>query len=542
MPDYDIDPNFERRLAERLSTHSEQAVEPFDAVEIAHFAARRRPMQAQQGFGRLLPAPVLGVLLTAGLLVLLTVTAFAAGWLPLPPPIDSPSPSPTDAAVPTVPASPLPTVLPTDEPTAEPTPEPSVPTTPTPTPAESPTSEPTASPPPPAVAIIGEWRHLRDFPMGNGQFVVVRDMTAGGPGFVAVGLISDGAGNISGGRAWTSADGQAWTIVDSPAFAGAKLEVVVEHLGSLYAFGPIPTDDEDNPDMGAYNVWRSANGQDWGLLPQPVAFAEQAVLLGATSAGETLVAWGYRNVEDGDEIVVRPGIWSWTPTAGGDWQLADTLPSTWDIQRMAYGDGVLVAIGNNRAEAAPWRTIWFSTDEGRTWDAGDARFIDNPDVTVADIAVTVDPMPNDHTGGVYAVVGWQGRDEETFPFSLGTTYYRDWFVGGPLTGYLPYQWERIAAIPGGFLTIGSEYRFEITPCAPAPCRELIPVAARMWTASTIDTQWADGFGGLVWDEANAPNAALSYYDVVAVGTSGVVIVASDPDFDRSVWFAPLSIP
>jgi hypothetical protein len=552
MPDYDIDNNFERRLAERLRNHSEQAVEPFDAVEIAHLAARRRPMRAEHAGRSLLPAPAMAALLTVALLVVLTVTAFAAGWLPLPPPIDGPSPTPTAAAESPAPVSPPPTeptpdVTPdvTPEPTPEPTPAAPSPTpaAPSPTPAASPTAEPTVSPPPGA-AVIGEWRRLSDFPSGAGQHVVVRDVTAGGPGFVAVGLVSDGAGNISGGRAWTSADGQTWSVADSPAFAGAKLEIVVEHLGVLYAFGPIPTDDEDHPDLGAYNIWRSTDaGQGWQLLPQPPPFAQAAVLHGATSAGETLVAWGSRNVEQGGQVVVRPGVWTWTPTAGGDWTLADTLPNTYDIMRMAYAREVLVAIGNDRSDEAPWRSIWYSTDEGRTWSAGDARFIDNPDVMVEDVAAVVDPAPVDHPGGVYAAVGWQGRDAETFPWSLGTTYYRDWFTGGPLTGLQPFKWERIAAIPGGFLVVGSQYRFEINEnCAPEPCRDLIPIASQMRTASAIGTHWADGFGGLVWDEAAAPNAALWYYDVVAVGANGVVIVASDPDFNRSIWFAPLTIP
>lgn len=543
MAEHDIDPTFERRLEEHLRAYSEQVVEPFDAVEIAHLAASgagrgRRPADAGRQW---LPAPVMGVLLTAALLVGLTVTAFAAGWLPLPPPDDGPSPSPTTAAHSPAPLTPEPTAEPTIAPTPAETPT-STPTTPAPTPAASPTVEPSPSPPP-ATAVIGPWRELTNFPSGGDGFVVVRSVIAGGPGFVAVGLVSDGAGNIAGGRAWTSTDGQSWTVVDSDAFANAKLELVVEHLGVLYAVGPIPTDDEDHPDLGAYNVWRSADGQSWELLPQPAAFAEPAIVGGLTSAGETLVAWGSRNVAEGGQTVVRPGIWTWTPTASGDWTLADNLPDTYDIQRMAYSSQTLVAIGNNRSEQAPWRTIWYSTDEGRTWQAGDARFIDQPNVTLEDVAALTDPAPIDHPGGVFIAVGWQGQREETFPFHLATTYERDWFSGGPLTGYLPYMWERVVAIPGGFLVIGTEYRFEINPnCAPGPCEELIPVAARLWTANAVETHWADGFGGLVFDEAESPAAALWFYGNVAVGNNGIVMTASDADFNRSIWFAPLTLP
>ncbi len=547
MPEHDIDPRFERHLEQRLRTYAEQGVRPFDAVEIAHTAAtgRHRPAAQAGGLGRLIPQPVRLVALTALLLVALTVTAFAAGLLPVPLPVE-PSPSPTTAPVDSpTPTLPGPTETPTTEPSPDLTPSPALESPPpgptlSPEPA-SPSPEPTISPTP-ATPTVGEWRRLTDFPLGDGRFVVVRAVTVGGPGFVAVGFVSDGAGNVQAGRAWTSPGGRSWTIVDSDSFAGARLEHVVEHMGTLYAFGPIPTDDPDFPDLGAYNVWRSADGRSWELLPQPAAFAEQAVVAGATSAGETLVAWGQRNVEEGGAVVVRPGIW--TLTAGsGDWRLSDTLPDTFGVTRMAYADGVLVMIGNNRADRAPWRTIWYSTDEGRSWLQADAPYLNDDRVTLEDIAAGVDPAPADHTGGVYATVGWQGRNEETSPAILSTTYYRDWFTGGPLTGYVPFQWERVVAIAGGFLALGTEYRFELNEnCAPGPCEEMIPIAARVWTASAVGTHWADGYGGLVWDEAASPSAALWFYSAVAAGSDGIVIVASDPDFNRSVWFAPLASP
>ena len=545
MPEYEIDPPFEQHVEGRLRNYAEQGVQPYDAVEIAHLAAGGGAAPSG-GAGRLVPAPVAAVLVAALTLVGLTAVAFAAGWFPSPPPPDS-SPSPTAIAESPSPSPSAPGESPTVQPT-EPTPETPVPATRPPvspgiTPSPSPTVPPESIPPTaPPLAVVGEWRQLTDFPLGDGDNVVVRDVTAGGPGYLAVGFISDGAGNTGGGRAWTSTDGVSWNVVDSDAFIGAKLHIAVEHLGALYAFGPIPTDDPDMPDMGAYNIWRSDDGQTWELLPQPAPFGGTVELQGATSAGETLVAWGRHDVEVDGETVVRPGIWSWTPTGGGDWQPADSLPDTHDVLRMSYANGVLVALGNNRSEDAPWRTIWYSTDEARTWAAGDARFIDDPLVTLEDIAAGTDPAPIDHTGGVYATVGWEGREAETHPFSLGTTYERDWFTGGGLTGYVPYQWERIATIPGGFLVMGTEYRFETTPCAPEPCRELIPVAARMWTANTVGTQWADGFGGLVWDEASSPAGALWFYNAVAVDDAGVVILASDPDFNRQMWFAPLAAP
>ncbi|HUG47644.1 MAG TPA: hypothetical protein VMP67_04460 [Candidatus Limnocylindria bacterium] len=188
MPEYDIDPGFERHVAERLWAYSETALRPFDAVEIAHVAAtgsgRAVRVQAAPG-GRLIPAPAMWALLTALLVVGVTATAFAAGWLRLPQPVIDPSPTPSLEPGQTLPPaptlqpgqtlppaatlppgqSPSPGAPPT--PSAEPSPTQGAEPSPSPSVEPSPTSVP--SPSPTAAPLTAEGVSL-----GDAQFCVLR--------------------------------------------------------------------------------------------------------------------------------------------------------------------------------------------------------------------------------------------------------------------------------------------------------------------------------------------------------------------------------
>lgn len=458
------------------------------------------------------------------LVAAITVVALLAACQSASEPSPTPSvpPSPTHVASPGT--SPLATpVTPAATPTATPGQSPTASPTPTALPTAPPTAPPTAAPSP-APATLGDWARIRDFPTGGENFVRVAAVTDGGPGYVAVGFVGDGGGNIEAGRIWTSANGRAWSIQPSDAFAGAKLEVVIDHLGILYAFGPIPTDDPDFPDVGAYNIWSSPDGVSWTLMPQPAAFQGEAVLLGATSAGETLIAFGYR---DGPDASSRPGVWTWTPTASGSqWQIADSLPDTFDVRRLAYADAIAVALGNAVGDGPPSRSVWHSTDEGRTWAATDMPFILQPGVHLSDVAANVDPALASSPRGIYVAVGSEAVGREIWPVALPTTYTRDWFEGGRLAGFPMHQMERLVAIPGGFLAVGAEMRYVIDrSCAPGPCEGLEAEVGAAWTSAD----------GRTWQPAPALPVSISWeFAGIAVGAPGVVVSSGD-----RVWFAPL---
>jgi hypothetical protein len=388
-----------------------------------------------------------------------------------------------------------------------------------------PTAPPTALPSA-APIVLGEWGRIRDFPLGGGGFVRVSGVTHRVPGYVAVGFVGEGAGHIEAGRVWTSADGRTWRVQPSDAFQGAKLEIVVTHLGTLYALGPIPTDDPDFPDVGAYNIWSSPDGVSWTLMPQPPAFAGDAVLVGATSAGETLIAYGYRNLPD---AVNRPAVWTWTPTAPGpQWQLGDTLPDTYDVRRLAYVDDIAIALGNAIGDGTPSRSIWHSTDEGRSWAATDAPYTLEAGVHLADVAANVDPDRGHSPRGIYVAAGSEVRDTQVWPVALPTTYTRDWFDGGRLLDSPMHQMERLVAVPGGFLAFGSEMRYVVdSNCAPGPCEGLEPSAGAAWTSAD----------GLTWRSAPAlPRDVAWEFAGIAAGATSVVVTYGD-----RVWFASLGV-
>ena len=433
-----------------------------------------------------------------------TSPASAAATTTLPPtigPVTTPGESSSASALPTAPSTAYPTVVPTAPPSAPPTAVPSQ-----------------------APVTLGDWVRVTDFPLGGGDFVRLRAATHSVPGYVAVGFVGDGAGAIEAGRVWMSDDGRTWSVQPSDAFQGARLEIVVEHLGTLYALGPIPTDDPDFPDVGAYNIWSSSDGVNWTRMTQPPAFTGDAVLLGATSAGETLIAFGYRNLPD---AVNRPAVWTWTPTAAGSqWQLADTLPDTYDVRRLAYADDIAIALGNAVGDGTPSRSIWHSTEEGRSWAATDAPYTLEAGVHLQDIAANVDPARAHSPRGIYVAVGAEVRDMEVWPVALPTTYTRDWFDGGRLLDFPMHQMERLVAVPGGFLAFGSEMRYVVDPnCAPGPCEGLEPLAGAAWTSAD----------GLTWRSAPAlPRGVAWEFAGIAVGATGVVVT----DGDR-VWSASL---
>jgi hypothetical protein len=532
MPERDIDPGLEQRLEHQLRAYAEQGVRPFDAVQIAHRAAGGRSA-GREGWwrGRLVPAPVMWILLSALMVMVLGATAFAAGLLPLPASED-PSPTPTTAAV-----SPSPSPAPaTDEPTLEPTAQPqptpsSTPTAPA-SPTLTPSAEPTASPSPaPDPITLGEWQRVDDFPWGAA--FKVSAVTAGGPGYVAVGASFDDSAECAhdtyAGHVWTSPDGVAWTAHETgDAFAQGHLSHVVEFQGTLYAFGLLGTQDpelgdcEPRPENVGIHVWRSPDGVNWERLPYPPTFAESEELLAVVVAGNVLLAAGSR-VEPGASTT-QAGVWR--SLDGIDWQPADRLPATNDIRDLAYADGVLVGMGND-PDSPPWRSLWYSEDQGRTWNRADAEQISDPDFTLEALGARDES---------FVAVGQSGRystdinEVYTVANRLTSGDGRSW-RGGTLPEYDLHRMQRVVAVPGGFLALGDEVRYSISSnCAPGPCLDEEIVRAASWTS--VD--------GLDWQAAADPPAPLAWlYAAIGVGADGVVMSGFNEESARGVWFAPL---
>jgi len=97
-----------------------------------------------------------------------------------------------------------------------------------------------------------------------------------------------------------------------------------------------------------------------------------------------------------------------------------------------------------------------------------------------------------------------------------------------------HQLERVVSVPGGFLALGNELRFEVDDnCAPGPCEEQVPIAGRSWlSADSLD--WQPG--------PPLPSPIVWLFAGLAAGDSGVVVTGFDTEFNRGVWFAPLISP
>lgn len=200
-----------------------------------------------------------------------------------------------------------------------------------------------------------------DEPIGFGSAV-----TAGGPGYVAVGTGFDDGFTVRP-QVWTSADGRDWTAVDSQGITGS-LSDVVGGAGMLVAVG-----------SGAFV---SNDGATWTAAP------EQEALLGAEMTSVAFrngafVATGLLT-GPGDTFPSTPAIWH-SPD-GLHWSLALQGESGQRISQIVSADAGFVAIGGyfpsagwsyDAADPIPpsdTLQLWFSA-YGETWSGPTTGFV-----------------------------------------------------------------------------------------------------------------------------------------------------------------------
>ncbi|MFH1331223.1 MAG: hypothetical protein ABIJ48_11295 [Actinomycetota bacterium] len=209
---------------------------------------------------------------------------------------------------------------------------------------------------------------VSDFDPGNtAARVFAWDVTAGGPGFVAVGADQTTAGT-SVAAVWTSSDGSQWTRFGNETeytpnmlhadFAGRApwtvMDTVVESGGTLIVVGR--TGAPGDPDL---IVWESADGFTWrrgavGILPgRPYAFnalAQDGKLIVVGEQGPSGAGDGAVWVATPDPDTPQTRTWREVP------QFESASNSLiWDA---ITGDDRIVAVGS--ADDAP--AVWESTD------------------------------------------------------------------------------------------------------------------------------------------------------------------------------------
>jgi hypothetical protein len=214
---------------------------------------------------------------------------------------------------------------------------------------------------------------------------IMRGVTVGGPGLVAVGTVS---GSIDGWGAdaavWTSVDGITWSRVahDEAVFGGAIMRGVTVGGPGLVAVGSVLIDGWDDQ-LERYRkwpgdaaVWTSVDGITWSRVPHDEAVfggANNQGMIDVTVGGPGLVAVGSDGLGFNDDSPSQVAA-VWISVDGITWSRLpkNAVPGgqnylMWSVT--AGGPG-LVAVGWDHPELVRANTsdaaVWTSVD-GTTW-------------------------------------------------------------------------------------------------------------------------------------------------------------------------------
>jgi hypothetical protein len=204
---------------------------------------------------------------------------------------------------------------------------------------------------------------------GDGDQMMLA-VTAGGPGFVAVGL--DGSDSDSDVAVWTSPDGFDWSRVphDEVAFGGTGNQWAVDVVAG--ELGVVAVGSDFKAGYGDAAVWTSADGSTWRRVPNEDEalgdFGDQgmwSVTLGGP--GVVAVGWAWYGIEQ-----YRAAVWTspdgtaWTQVPDGP-NLRGGVGKATFMYAVASSDAGFVAVGNESSlglETDP--AVWTSAD-GLIW-------------------------------------------------------------------------------------------------------------------------------------------------------------------------------
>jgi hypothetical protein len=369
----------------------------------------------------------------------------------------------------------------------------------------------------PAALLAGSWvrlEHSEDL-FGSDAYVIVRAVTTGGPGLVAVG--EAGAAGEWDAAAWNSTDGSTWLRIprDESALGGDQIQVMWSvasngsHVAAVGWQGPLGEADAV--------AWLSMEGILWNRLPDdPNVFGgpDDQIMRSVASAGHSFIAVGW----DGPTGATSAAVW--TSESGWIWSRianTDEVFGDFDDQGMyavtAGGPG-FVAVGwdgsNGDLDAAVW-----TSPNGSDWtrvehDEGVFGGADDQGM----YAVTAG-------GPGLVAVGWDGPSDNTNAAV--------WTSVDGLT------WARVGRDEDTFGGAGSQAMYAVTAGGPG----LVAVGdeqieggsdAVVWV-STDGTSWAR----LPADEGPfAGDGNQSMYGVVSTG-SGLIAVGNDGG-DGAIWY------
>ena len=224
---------------------------------------------------------------------------------------------------------------------------------------------------------IDGWTWTQQADLGGSDGPQVAAVTAGGPGYVAVGSVSSGA------AVWTSTDGLTWDrIPDSPALHGADMVAVTRGAHGLVAVGG----------SGTYNqphaaVWTSPDARGWERAPDEPIFT-RGTMEGVTAGGPGYVTVGGRFCAT---LCPEPGPLIWTSADGRSWRAVDpssVVPTGPGIGwAVVKGPGALVeAVGMGGKGGSSAAVAW-STVDGVHWTSHFLGFADNGALAISPVGI-----------------------------------------------------------------------------------------------------------------------------------------------------------
>jgi hypothetical protein len=292
---------------------------------------------------------------------------------------------------------------------------------------------------------------------GGDDRQVMYSVAAGGPGLVAVGY--DESGVAARAAVWTSADGLTWSRVphDEAVFGGPNsqnMESVTSGGPGLIVVGVHRSGEAGDRDAA---VWWSVDGLKWDRVIDPAAFggAENQFIRSVTAGGPGLVAVGNDDASgDGGAAAVwwsKDGL-AWNRVVHDDAVFGGVAQQyMWWV---TVGGPGLVAVGHDGSGGDQDAAVWTSAD-GITWSrvAHDETLFggsgDQRMVSVTSDGVGVIAVGYDFSGGEYDAVVWWSDD--------GSTWNRTTPDEIVLGGNEQYASGAVIVVDSELVLVGTEY-------------------------------------------------------------------------------------
>ncbi|NIA25677.1 MAG: hypothetical protein GWP04_08925 [Gammaproteobacteria bacterium] len=210
-----------------------------------------------------------------------------------------------------------------------------------------------------------------DAALGGEGFEQMLSVTAGGPGLVAVGSVMSSLDGSRDAAAWASPDGVTWTRVrgNDAALGGEGFQQMFDVTAGgpgLVAVGM----DSAGGDMDAA-VWTSSDGLTWSRMSEEDAAlggADEQVMASVSAGGPGLVAVGMDSAGGGADAAVwtSPDGVTWTRVPGDEAVFGGV--GRQEMASVSAGGPGLVAVGSDASgpggdvDAAVW-----TSPDGVTW-------------------------------------------------------------------------------------------------------------------------------------------------------------------------------